>query len=253
MQVLNRGKAALEAVSAIKQGGRCAVVVLLAILLTGSTNLLVNKDPHYSTSVLATTITTDTSKVGKVLPFLDALTEEGLDLRAGPVDVPIEIEIPSMGIRTSVLGVGINSDNVMDAPMGKADDPVWQKAFWYRGSAVPGEFSTALIAGHVSAPQGRSGIFSQLESLTPGDMILIHDTRNKSVIKFSVVESITYTLDEMAQSAVLTKLYGAGPVVGQWSQPSEDGLAHLNLITCAGTFVQGTHDHRLVVYATRVD
>jgi hypothetical protein len=34
-------------------------------------------------------------------------------------------------------------------------------------------------------------------------------------------------------------------------QPSADGLSHLTLITGTGTSRNGTHDHRLVVYATR--
>ena len=64
--------------------------------------------------------------------------------------------------------------------------------------------------------------------------------------------SKSYTLAEAARPAVLKRIYGVGPVVGKWAQPSADGLSHLTLITCAGTFVNGTHDHRLVVYAVRV-
>ena len=51
---------------------------------------------------------------------------------------------------------------------------------------------------------------------------------------------------------MLKRIYGVGPVVGKWAQPSADGIAHLTLITCAGTFTNGTHDHRLVVYADRI-
>ena len=47
-------------------------------------------------------------------------------------------------------------------------------------------------------------------------------------------------------------MYGAGPVTGTLPQPSADGLSHLTLVTCTGTFVGGTHDHRLVVSATRI-
>ena len=35
------------------------------------------------------------------------------------------------------------------------------------------------------------------------------------------------------------------------STPAPDGRAHLTLITCAGSVVDGAYDHRLVVYATR--
>ncbi|HLF39846.1 MAG TPA: class F sortase [Acidimicrobiia bacterium] len=181
-----------------------------------------------------------------------ALVDEALDLRAWPMAVPLELQIPSLGITASVTGVGITPKNVMDAPMGPIDDPVWQQAFWYRGSAVPGALSTALLAGHVGGPRGTSAIFAHLDRLRPGDPIVVRDTRRALDVRFAVTESKTYSLDEAAEPAVLTRIYGVGPVAGTEPQPSADGLSHLTLITCTGTFRNGTHDHRLVVYATRI-
>lgn len=180
-----------------------------------------------------------------------ALTDEGLDLRGGPVAVPLELRMPSLSLNAAVMGVGVTPKNVMDAPMGPAEDPVWQQAFWYRGSAVPGALSTALIAGHVGG-HGLPGVFAHLDRLRPGDPIVVHDTRNGLDVRFSVTESKTYSLDEAADPAVLTQIYGAGPVAGTVPQPSADGLSYLTLVTCTGTFKNGTHDHRLAVYATRI-
>jgi sortase (surface protein transpeptidase) len=187
-----------------------------------------------------------------VLAVPAALTDEAVDLRAGPGAVPLELQLPSLDIVAPVVGVGITPTNVMDAPMGLAGDPVWQQAFWYRGSAVPGELSTALIAGHVGGPKGSSAVFANLDRLQPGDPIVVRDTRSAADVRFAVTESKSYTLDEAAEPAVLTRIYGAGPVAATWPQPSDDGLSHLTLITCTGTFRNGTHDHRLVVYATRI-
>ena len=181
-----------------------------------------------------------------------ALTDEGLDLRAGPGAVPLELQLPSLDVVASVVGVGITPKNVMDAPMGPAGDPVWQQAFWYRGSAVPGALSTALIAGHVGGPQGSPAVFANLDRLRPGDPIVVRDTRSGADVRFAVTEATTYSLAEAAEPAVLTRIYGAGPVTATWPQPSADGLAHLTLVTCTGTFRDGTHDHRLAVYATRI-
>jgi sortase (surface protein transpeptidase) len=164
----------------------------------------------------------------------------------------LELQLPSLDVVASVVGVGITPQNVMDAPMGPAGDPVWQQAFWYRGSAVPGALSTALIAGHVGGPGGSPAVFADLDRLRPGDPIVVRDTRTAVDVRFSVTESKTYSLHEAAEPAVLTRIYGAGPVAATWPQPSADGLAHLTLITCTGTFRNGTHDHRLVVYATRI-
>ncbi len=189
---------------------------------------------------------------GPALPVPAALTDEALGMRAGPVPVPLELRLPSLTVVAPVVGVGMSAEDVMDAPMGAADDPSWQQAFWYRGSAVPGEPSTALLAGHASDPLGRPGAFARIGDLKPGDPIVVRDTRNGLDVRFSVTGSKTIPLADTSDPSVLTEIYGAGPVAGTWPQLSADGLSHLTLITCAGTFRNGTHDHRLVVFATRV-
>jgi hypothetical protein len=186
-------------------------------------------------------------------PFVPAsLTKKGLGLRAGPVKVPLLLEIPKLDINASVLGVGIAKNNAMDAPEGPRSDPVWQQAFWYRGSAVPGARSTALIAGHIDGGVDGRAIFGRLGELRVGDRIVVHDTRSGREVRFAVKASKSYSLAEAAKPAVLKRIYGVGPVAGKWAQPSADGLAHLTLITCSGTFRNGTHDHRLAVFAERI-
>jgi hypothetical protein len=66
-----------------------------------------------------------------------------------------------------------------------------------------------------------------------------------------VTRSVTYTLKQTSDPAVLAQIYGTGPVTGQGPEPSADGVAHLTLITCTGNWVRtaGTFDHRLAVYA----
>ena len=181
-----------------------------------------------------------------------AFVKAGLGLRAAPVPIPLLLEIPKLGINASMLGVGIAKSNAMDAPEGPRADPVWQQAFWYRGSAIPGARSTALIAGHIDGGRDGIAVFGHLGDLRAGDAIVVHDTRSGREVRFVVKASRSYTLAEAATPAVLKQIYGAGPVAGKWAQPSADGLAHLTLITCSGTFRDGTHDHRLVVYANRV-
>ncbi|MDQ1534921.1 MAG: hypothetical protein QOF28_2682 [Actinomycetota bacterium] len=204
-------------------------------------------------AVPARPVTTEPKRaaVARTLRVPAALTEAGLSLRAKPVAVPLQLRIPSIGVDASVLGVGLTAGNVMDAPMGRADDPVWQQAFWYRGSAVPGAASTALLAGHIDGG-GRLAVFAHIAELKKGDLIVVHDTRTDLDVRFAVTGAVAYTLAETTTPAVLTSMYGAGPVAGKPPQPSTDGLARLTLVTCAGTFVNGTHDHRLVVYATRI-
>lgn len=179
------------------------------------------------------------------------LVDPQLDLRSGPVPVPLELQIPRLRVSAAVLGVGINPSNVMDTPTGRATDAVWQTAFWYRGGGTPGEPSTATIAGHVDDVLGRPAIFAHLSDLRPGDPIVVRDKRTGLDLAYVVTETAVYTLRQTLDPAILTKIYGPGPVSGQGALESVDGLAHLTLITCTGHWLNGsgTYDHRLAVYA----
>lgn len=181
---------------------------------------------------------------------LGPLFDAGLDIKAGPVEVPLELKVPSLKVNTTVLGVGLTSGNEMDAPKGPIGDPVWHTAFWYRGSGLPGESGTATIAGHVNDPLGQPEIFAHLQDLQPGDLITIHYTKSNIDIAFTVDQVKIYSVQESSDPAVLAQIYGTGPVNGTAPQPSLDGLSHLTLITCAGNIVNGQFDHHVVVYAT---
>jgi hypothetical protein len=181
---------------------------------------------------------------------LGPLFDAGLDIMAGPVEVPLKLKIPSLKVDAPVLGVGLNSANEMDAPKGPIGDPVWHTAFWYRGSGIPGESGTATIAGHVNDPLGRDEIFAHLQDLRPGDQIIIHYTKANIDIAFIIDQVKDYSLKESSDPAVLAQIYGTGPVNGTGPQPALDGLSHLTLITCAGNIVNGQFDHHVVVYAT---
>jgi hypothetical protein len=192
-----------------------------------------------------------TAQPTPTLLVLGPLFEAGLDIKAGPVEVPLELQIPSLDVNAPVLGVGLTAGNEMDAPKGPIDDPVWRTAFWYRGSGLPGEPGIATIAGHVNEPLGRPEIFAKLQDLVPGDLIIIRYTTSNIDIAFNVDQVKDYSLQESSDPAVLSQIFGAGPVNGTKPQPSLDGLSHLTLITCAGNIVNGQFDHHIVVYATR--
>jgi sortase (surface protein transpeptidase) len=179
------------------------------------------------------------------------LGQRAQDLRGEPVAEPIVLRIPAIDVDAEILGVGMTAKDVMDAPTGEPDAAVWRQAFWYRGSAVPGQASTALIAGHVNNQVDDPGVFARLDELGVGDTVTVHDTRDGSDVTFTVTSTHSYTLAEAAEPEVLREMYGAGPIDGSWPVASDDGLAHLVLVTCAGTYVDGTHDHRLVVHAVR--
>lgn len=180
-------------------------------------------------------------------PLFDAT----IDLMAGPVAVPIELQIPALNVNAPIVGVGLTAEYMMDAPKGPIQDPVWHTAFWYRGGGVPGESGTATIAGHVNDPLGRPEIFANLEELQPGDVIIIHYTLLNIDVRFVVNEVQKYSVEESSTPKLSAKIFGDGPVSGKGPQPSADGRSHLTLITCAGNIVNGKFDHHTVIFATR--
>lgn len=185
------------------------------------------------------------------LTILGASYDFNLDLKAGPVELPLVIQIPSQKVAAPVLGVGLTTGNAMDAPKGSYLDPVWNSAFWYRGSAIPGEPGTATIAGHVNGLLGEPKIFAHLKKLRPGDLIIIHVNNTLTDIRFTVDEVKIYSIQESSDPAVLLRIFGTGSGSSLLPKTETDGLAHLTLITCTGYFKNGEFDHHVVVYATR--
>ena len=166
--------------------------------------------------------------------------------------MPLGIEIPALKINAPVLGVGLTHTNTMASPIGTVlDDPIWQTIFWYRGGAIPGDVGTATFAGHFDDESGLPAVFAFLGDIRIGDLILIHDGRSGLNIPFTVTETATYNDQQAADPAVLARIFGSQSVPGAESQTASDQLSHLTLITCAGAWIDGSFNRRLVVYATR--
>lgn len=228
------------------------VVLVVAAMIAGCGNKQTGKaHPAPSPSALPLPFIQPTVQATPTPFVLGPLIELDLNLRAAPETVPLELEIPALKVNAPVLAVGLTSDNVMDTPKGPIGDPIWNTAFWYRGGGEPGSIGTATIAGHVNDPLGQPMIFAHLEDLHPGDLIIVHLKNTTIDIRFIVDQIKVYSVQQSSDPAVLTQIFGAGPVAGTAPQPSPDGLSHLTLITCAGYIVNGEFDHHTVVYATR--
>jgi hypothetical protein len=91
------------------------------------------------------------------------------------VDAPLELRIPSLKVSAPVVGVGLNSENLMDSPRGPNDDPL-----------------------------GRPEIFAHLEELQPGDLIIVHYTTPHTDTRFIVNQIRVYSVHESSDPAVLS-------------------------------------------------
>ena len=183
-------------------------MMTVAALFAGCASAQHEQAAPASTAPRATTTTVKRTHrkpraIHKDPPVPAALFAKSLDIRAGPVPVPLQLVIPSINVATQVLGVGVTKNDVMDAPEGPIHDPVWEEAFWYRGSAIPGVVSTALIAGHIDGPRGTAGVFGDIAKLKAGDLIIVHDTRSALDVRFAVtnVDVVHARPDDPAERA----------------------------------------------------
>ena len=148
-----------------------------------------------------------------------------------PPSVPIDLEIPSIGVHVGMFDVGLQADGEIEVP---APGPRYDAPAWYRNSPTPGELGPAVVVGHVDTPSGAPSVFYRLGELTPGRQI--HLRRADGLVA-------TFDVTDVRQ-------------VGKADFPTDDvygNLDHagLRLITCAGPLdpVTGHYRDNIVVFA----
>lgn len=154
-------------------------------------------------------------------------TEPIITAATDPIEIPVHIAIPSIGVDALIEEVGLTTKGAMDVPKKSGD------AGWYSLGTRPGNIGSAVIAGHLNSAHNAGAVFTNLSSIKAGDAIIVTGTDGIS-LTFIVRATRIYAADEDATD-VFT---------------SRDGIAHLNLITCAGTWdnVKKRNEERLVVF-----
>jgi sortase (surface protein transpeptidase) len=162
-------------------------------------------------------------------------TTEVIDFPVGswrplPRSAPVRLEIPTIGVSSPLVRLGLNPDGTMQVP---GD---FQVAGWFTGGPQPGQLGPAVIAGHVDSRTGPA-VFYRLRDLRPGDQIRVVRA-DRRVVRFEVESLARYAKQAIPDDEV----YGAT------TAPA------LRLITCAGAFDRDRRSYRdnLVVSATRV-
>jgi LPXTG-site transpeptidase (sortase) family protein len=148
------------------------------------------------------------------------------------VGVPVRLKIPGINVNAAIVSVGMAADGSMGVPTKPRDTA------WYDLGPRPGEIGSAVISGHVNWLYGATGAFERLKNLKPGKVITVQDDRG-AVTSFIVRTSRNYDV-----TADATDVFS-----------STDGKAHLNLITCGGTWDKRAKQYtkRLVVFADKVE
>jgi sortase A len=140
---------------------------------------------------------------------------------------PSLLNIPSISVAAPVVATGLTSEGNMDI-----SDNTEQVA-WYKLGKLPGEVGTAVVAGHYGWKNGAASIFNRLHELKKGDVIATTGEDGKRRT-FMVTRSATYSPEHDAKEVF----------------SSSDGKAHLNLITCQGSWERSkaSYSQRLVVF-----
>lgn len=149
--------------------------------------------------------------------------------RSAEVSQPVGLTIPSIGVQTTLIDLGLTATGALQVPASTA------VAGWYTGSPRPGAIGSAVIAGHIDSRAG-PGVFFRLSSLRPGDRVYVRRADGTLAV-FRVTSVRQYAKDSFPTLAV----YGATPD------------AELRLITCGGTFDTGLGSYlsNTVVYAVQ--
>jgi len=143
---------------------------------------------------------------------------------------PVSLIIPSIGVRTGLIHLGITPSGALQVP------PTPAVAGWFTGSARPGAVGASVIAGHIDSVSG-PGVFFRLRLLHRGSRVYVRRA-DGSLAVFAVTSVRSYLKTSFPTQAV----YGPVP------------YAELRLITCGGTFDYATGHYlsNVIAYASLV-
>jgi LPXTG-site transpeptidase (sortase) family protein len=141
------------------------------------------------------------------------------------VAAPESVRIPSIGVESTLVPLGIAADGTAEVPTDYA------RAGWFTGG---GRSAATVVLGHVDSRTGPA-VFSRLRELGPGDLVEI--ARDGAVAE--------YTVDRVEQVPK-----DGFPTFAVFGATSDDVV---RLVTCAGDFDRGARSYtdNLVVHAGR--
>lgn len=200
---------------------RTLLLIVIFSGLTLSVALLLYFIPQSSSQNNSAPLTANIATFQKIVNSNLSIDRAGL---------PVRLKIPSINVDAPVKYVGLTSDGAMDVPKGP------NEVAWFNLGPRPGESGSAVIAGHKGWKNNIPAVFGNLHKLRKGDKISVEDEKRVTTT-FVVREIRIYGKDEVASD-----VFG-----------SNDGKAHLNLITCTGVWnkAEKTRSDRLIVFADK--
>jgi hypothetical protein len=157
----------------------------------------------------------------------------GTDTQALPVAAPVTVNIPSIGVTSDLLRLGLNGDGSVQVPPLADDD----RAGWYENGPAPGAVGPAVLLGHVDSAEFGPGVFYDLGALEPGDEVLV--TRADGTVAVFAVDRVER---HPKDNFPTIEVYGN----------TDD--AQLRLITCGGDFdsAVNSYEDNVIAFATLI-
>lgn len=206
----------------------CGILLLLS--LAGCASGTVDAGPSPSAPASAEASSAAPSQAPSAPPSVTPSVPAEEQLPVLSESAPVTLSIPSIGVRTDLLHLGLRDNGSLEVP---EDTGNGAPASWYNGSPTPGERGPSVMLGHVNALGGNTGVFADLRKLTPGTEIDVYRA-DGSVAVFTVERGALYSKNEFPTLEV----YGNTPG------------AELRLITCDGYDPDtGLFDDNYVIYA----
>jgi sortase (surface protein transpeptidase) len=130
----------------------------------------------------------------------------------------VRIEVPALGVDTTVVPVGVDENGLMEIPHDVGT------VGWYRFGPAPGTGTgSAVLSGHVDDYRQGVGVFGRIGDLGPGDVVRVSDESGVAR-EFSVVSREEWSKGDVP----MDRLFDRG------------GSSRLVLITCGGSFNSDT-------------
>ena len=207
----------------VRRPAAIAFAARLVVIVGGTAGLLLTRHPTPAMRPVAAGVAALPAPSGPIVAAPQSA-------QPAPVAPPVSLTIPLIGVKTSLITLGLAQGGAMQVPSSTT------VAGWYTGSPRPGSIGSAIIVGHIDSETG-PGVFYRLSELRSGDDVFVKRA-DGTTAEFRVTSIQTYLKDR----------FPTGEVYG----PTPD--AELRLITCGGAFDAATHHYlsNIVVYATEV-
>ena len=180
-------------------------------------------------AVLLLTPVTGCASADAPVPAAEVTSPAPPSPEAPKAPAPTRLAVPSLGIDSTLLRLGLNEDGTVEVPPAEKG----MTAGWYAGGAVPGEPGAAVLIGHNDTRFGKA-VFHDLHTIAKGADIAVSDGEGEKT-HFTVTGTETVRKNAFPTE----KVYGA----------TDERV--LRLITCDGAFDAAGHPvDNLIVYAT---